>query len=166
MTAAEWKPPSWTEIARWHGARAVEYANTNVTEDGGPWASEVNAEIAAHFAMKDNPSLRLDGPTAEEQAKTFDDALAVFLWYVTEREKQHAKQMGITPATFEAMPGRRYIRIVRITNQRMAFCFIEKSTGNVLKTDGWERPAAHPRGTIYGGPEGYGVDIHGARYLR
>ena len=65
--------------------------------------------------------------------------------------------------------GRKYVRIV-VTNDgsggRSVFCFINRENGDVLKAAGWKAPAKHARGTIYGEPEGYGVDEFGANYLR
>lgn len=65
---------------------------------------------------------------------------------------------------------RKYVRIVMHlkidkSNQRSVFCFIEKSTGNVLKAGSWEAPAKHARGNIYEiGKEGVGE--YGANYLK
>jgi len=68
----------------------------------------------------------------------------------------------------EAMEGVKYVRIVRTDGiGRSAYCFIEKSTGNVLKCDGYKRPAKGVRGSIYSQTfEGYGVTVYGAVYAR
>ena len=62
--------------------------------------------------------------------------------------------------------GKKYIRIISTSyGSRSAFCFIEKSTGNVLKPAGWNGPAPQPRGNIYQiGKEGVGR--WGALYLK
>jgi hypothetical protein len=62
-------------------------------------------------------------------------------------------------------PGRRYVRIVADHGvSRFAFAFIDRTTGDVLKPDGWKRPAKHARGNIYK-PGALGVTGHGAHYL-
>lgn len=45
-----------------------------------------------------------------------------------------------------------------------AYCFIEFSTGNVLKAETWSRPHPRPRGNIFT-PDNYGVEWYGAKYI-
>ncbi len=66
--------------------------------------------------------------------------------------------------------GRRYVRIVktlyRDPTNRSVFCFVDTTTGNVLKAAGWKAPAKHARGNIYADDNGAGaVSAYGARYL-
>lgn len=70
--------------------------------------------------------------------------------------------------TFEFMFGPKYIRVVTKDGGqgRSAFCFIDRSNGDVLKTASWKSPAKGARGNIFKGPEGYGVGQYGANYLR
>ena len=52
-------------------------------------------------------------------------------------------------------------------NNRSAYCFVEKSTGNILKADGWKRPAKGARGNIHTAQHGAEfINWHGAAYLR
>jgi len=45
--------------------------------------------------------------------------------------------------------GKKYIRVVRADqSSRSAHSFIEIETGNILKSDGWKRPANGSRGHI------------------
>lgn len=62
--------------------------------------------------------------------------------------------------------GRKYIRICAPSGPgRSAFCFVEVATGNVLKADGWKKPARGARGNIYAADfGGYGVTEFGAQY--
>ena len=62
--------------------------------------------------------------------------------------------------------GIKFIRIVATYhNNRSVHCFIERSTGNVLKAASWKAPAKHARGNIFQvGREGVGA--YGANYLR
>jgi hypothetical protein len=51
--------------------------------------------------------------------------------------------------------GRRYIRVWSVPERnpedRSAYAFIDRTTGDVLKADGWKRPASNfPRGNILG----------------
>lgn len=64
--------------------------------------------------------------------------------------------------------GKRYIRIVvQRGMQRSVYCFVERETGNVLKADGWKRPAKHARGNIRDSKQGMGgVTQYGGVYLR
>lgn len=53
--------------------------------------------------------------------------------------------------------GPKYIRIVSGTgDQRSAWAFVDTTTGNVLKTDGWKRPAKGIRGNIFDAQNGTG----------
>jgi len=67
-----------------------------------------------------------------------------------------------------AMIGQKYIRIVseRGADGRSAFCFIDRSNGDVLKCEGWKRPARHARGNIHDAQNGLGgITQYGGRYL-
>jgi hypothetical protein len=67
------------------------------------------------------------------------------------------------------MDGKRYIRIVEVMsgNQRMAFAFIDKTNGDVLKTAGWNAPARHARGNLFDQWLGLKyVGPYGMAYLR
>lgn len=52
--------------------------------------------------------------------------------------------------------GKKYVRVVKVSHgkNKSAFGFICRETGNVLKADGWKRPARGPRGNIYSGKLG------------
>jgi len=51
--------------------------------------------------------------------------------------------------TISAMDGKRYVRIVRSDiSSRSAMAFIDKTTGDVLKSASWKAPAKHARGNI------------------
>jgi hypothetical protein len=92
-------------------------------------------------------------------------------WLKANRVSQYGyKDFG---ATF----GPKYIRIVSkdgFGHERhpydysygSAFCFIDRATGDVLKTASWKSPAKGVRGNIYGGPEKFGLTDYGAVYFR
>ena len=58
------------------------------------------------------------------------------------------------------MEGRRYLRIVLDTS---AYCFIDKTNGNVLKANSWKQPDHRIRGNIFS--ENVGVTEYGAVYF-
>lgn len=65
--------------------------------------------------------------------------------------------------------GRRYVRVVKSDDfgSRSVYCFVDQTTGNVLKADGWKRPAKHARANIYAEDGGLGgVGPYGAAYIR
>ena len=65
-------------------------------------------------------------------------------------------------------PGRRYWRVVATTDgQRSAFAFLDTTNGDVLKPDGWKRPAKHARGNVFDPANGAAaVGPYGPAYLR
>lgn len=67
--------------------------------------------------------------------------------------------------------GRKFIRVVvqRAGDElsRSAYCFVEKGTGNVLKPDGFKRPAKGVRSNIFAEDHGLsGITPWGAQYNR
>lgn len=65
--------------------------------------------------------------------------------------------------------GPRYIRVIKTTqgNQRSAFCFVDRATGDILKTAGWKTPAKGPRGNLFDSHKGLkAMTPFGAVYLR
>lgn len=71
--------------------------------------------------------------------------------------KQYANSEGSNPElTYD--PGRKYIRVVSSTwGQRSVFCFVDSTNGNVLKADGWKKPALNfARGNIFDDKHGTG----------
>lgn len=64
--------------------------------------------------------------------------------------------------------GRRYVRIVSSMPNgtcRKVFCFVERSTGRVLKSASWKAPAKHGRGNI-SEHASKSCTVYGAAYLR
>jgi hypothetical protein len=94
----------------------------------------------------------------------FADALAAFVEHAQSLQGDYdPDQISVSKG------GRKYLRIVRTRPHgggQEVFCFIEKTTGNVLKAAGWKAPAPGARGTIYneGHVSRYGVNEYGAVY--
>lgn len=65
-------------------------------------------------------------------------------------------------------PGRRYVRIVKSNGQtsRYVYCFVDKTNGDILKSETWKKPAKHARGNVYTTTDvSQAVNQHGANYL-
>ncbi len=70
---------------------------------------------------------------------------------------------GFEPTIYES--GKKYARIVKRTNGRSAFCFVDLANGNIHKADGWKAPEKkHVRGNIKNGADD--VTAYGTVYLR
>lgn len=102
----------------------------------------------------------------------FKVALEKFIAHANELRAAHYKRMGfnnISPekivATFD---GKKYIRVVNASHTGSGgsvYCFIERETGNVLKSASWKAPAKGVRGNIFAEtPDGYGITEYGAKY--
>ena len=52
---------------------------------------------------------------------------------------------GKVDYSFEIEEGRKYYKIVMVSNQRSVHAFIDKKTGDVYKPAGWQGPAKHVR---------------------
>lgn len=82
-------------------------------------------------------------------------------------DKHHADSPTAKPV-LSTMVGGKNIRVVITTwGQRSVFCFVDRATGDVLKADGWARPAKHARSNINADDFGMsGVTAYGGVYLR
>lgn len=100
----------------------------------------------------------------------FDAALSAWLKVAQDIVDADHARMGFTafpPGKVSVDPGgKKYLRIVKTDGaSRSAHSFIDLANGDVLKPDGWKRPAKGARGNIFdaGRP---GVSAYGALYLR
>lgn len=94
----------------------------------------------------------------------FRPALTAFL--AVAQAKAGARDTALTLLLEE---GRKYIRVVRSRGEfdRAVYCFIEKSTGHILKANSWATPAKGVRGTIFAEDCGASaINEYGANYLR
>jgi hypothetical protein len=108
--------------------------------------------------------------------KTFDQALADFIKAIQARDDARAQKdfpnlcVNGQMSKFYADPnGRKYIRIVREDvkgDHRSVHCFVDVASGDILKADGWKKPAKHARGSIYAANPMDGMDDYGAKYIR
>jgi hypothetical protein len=109
------------------------------------------------------------------RVELFCVALAVYC-------NQKSINSDIYKIVIEAQVGKKNVRIVRreqwinedkSVNEAIggsAHCFIDLENGNVLKADGWKRPAPQIRGNIFSEDfdigVGRGVSEYGAAYLK
>ncbi len=150
--------------------------------------AETLAEVDAFLAQPEpaepiggwqGPEPSADAPSdPEADAKlAFDGALESFLMraqtMIDEYYAKHYKNLKAPKLVKD--PGRRYVRIwrreldndgnIRNDNRGSAYCFIDKN-GDILKPDGWKKPAKHARGNIFDADPLEAVNPHGANYLR
>lgn len=81
-----------------------------------------------------------------------NDRIELFLKLLGEMYAEHFRinKFQWEPPVFIRQTGPKYIRIVlteRGTNS--VYCFIDRSNGDILKSDGWKKPAKGARGSIY-----------------
>lgn len=75
---------------------------------------------------------------------------------------------------FEVMKGGRYARVVQTLGigsnhpSRCAYCFIDLTNGDILKTGSWKAPAKNGvRGNIFAPDFGLSrCDVYGVKYIR
>jgi hypothetical protein len=120
--------------------------------------------------MDDNRMDALRKRYGRAEGLSFDDALAAFLAKAQAIIDDHyARNYPTQGAVLTAERGPRYVRIVRSykgETSRSAHCFIDTTNGDVLKADGWKKPAKHARGNIFAENAVAGMGPHGALYLR
>jgi len=60
--------------------------------------------------------------------------------------------------------GRRYIKVIK---DRSVHAFIDRTNGNILKPEGWSKPAKHARGNLSDQHDGLGMmGPYGPAYLK
>jgi hypothetical protein len=67
----------------------------------------------------------------------------------------------------EIMVGPKYARIVRVSpGERSVHGFIDLANGDLLKADGWKKPAKHARGNMFAANPLAGCGPYGMQYIR
>lgn len=102
--------------------------------------------------------------------------LNLFLESLRSAHRQHDAESGSvldSVLEFETpRPGQKYVRFTKRlgTSNRSAYCFVDLRNGDILKPDGWKRPAKHARGNIRIGNAANwfngALGPYGAAYLR
>lgn len=63
------------------------------------------------------------------------------------------------------MDGKKFVRVTKEGIQTSAFCFIDKTNGDVLKAAGWKAPARGARGNLFDSKGGLGrITPYGTEY--
>jgi len=84
-----------------------------------------------------------------------------------EREEDTEEERVARRRALSFEKGRKYWRVVATQyGQRSAFCFLDSTTGDVLKPAGWAGPAQHARGSVFDADGGLTcVGPYGVAYL-
>jgi hypothetical protein len=99
---------------------------------------------------------------------SFDGAMGKFKAHAQKQIDDYYKANfpnSKTKPTLHYSDGEKYIRVTKVEPGQKtgsAHSFIDKATGDVLKPDGFKRPAKGARGNIFSGD--FGVNEHGANY--
>ena len=153
-------------IAHSRFCKALDAANADLAVQAAP---------APVVPVVDAPAN--DGAIVMTPEAAFDAALATFMAHCQKMiddqcnaslpeliRTSHRTTLSIDPG------GIRYIRIVRTSGgQRSVYCFIERVTGNILKSESWKRPAKGVRGSIFAPADrnyAGAVTEYGAAYAR
>ena len=84
-------------------------------------------------------------------------------------QTQWAKSFNIgSPPAIKITPAVKYARIVLVQHgdQGSAYGFIDMTTGDLLKSDGWKKPAKHARGNLFSDNPLAGCGPYGMAYLK
>lgn len=93
----------------------------------------------------------------------FDEKFASFFQGVTKLLNEHQNQVNFF-REISVEHGRRYAKVVV---GGAAFCFIDRTNGDVLKSASWRAPAKHARGNIFDAHNGLRyITPYGVAYLR
>lgn len=102
----------------------------------------------SHTLTDEDSANRRPGADRED----FEAALGAFLQTIRDYQAAYwAKNYpNLVPPTIDVDPGyKKYVRVVQDNHtQRSVFCFVDVASGDILKADGWRRPAKHARGSI------------------
>jgi hypothetical protein len=105
--------------------------------------------------------------TPETLTEKFDSWLASCQKIIADYYAEHYSNLEVPQLSVEKNP--RYWRVVETKHgdQRSVYCFIDPMTGDVLKSDGWKRPAKGARGNLFDDTNGMGrMTVYGAAYNR
>jgi hypothetical protein len=113
----------------------------------------------------------------ENHLESFEEALARFVFVMQQAINEYFRTeypglhlRGQVPQLVVDPNGVKYVRVVQRdkgSEHGSAWCFVEVATGNILKCDGYKRPAKGVRGSIYAKDfNGYGCTTYGPKYAR
>jgi hypothetical protein len=106
---------------------------------------------------------------AEARRIGFEHALARWLAGLHEATREYyiARFVSLVAPTFATERGTRYVRVVTVdpNGGRSAYCFVDTTTGDLLKPAGWKGPAKGARGSIFAADSLAGCGPYGVAYL-
>lgn len=112
-------------------------------------------------------------PTDLENIKIDDEMKARLEEFLTRLQTlintHYEKFDHVEAPMLEIDPGRRYLRIAirRDDGSRYVHCFIDTTNSDILKSEGWKKPAKHARANLNDDDYGMsGVTVYGAVYIR
>jgi hypothetical protein len=103
---------------------------------------------------------------------SFDDALTSFVAGSKAIIDQYHARKGYTfgADNLGYTVGKRYVRVHTCDAEmkpQSAYCFVDRTNGDVLKPAGWKTPAKHARGNIFAEDNGLSrMGPYGPEYLR
>jgi len=102
-------------------------------------------------------------PVTKEEVQAFATAADEV---IKENYDLHGYTFG-DPKPLEITFGRRYAKVIDVSQGRSAWAFVDMATGEILKAASWAAPAKHARGTILAEDHGKSaVSAYGPHYLR
>lgn len=97
----------------------------------------------------------------EKTATEFNAAFGE--WMAAAQEKVNAGYVRFSHVKAPVLKyevGNKYVKVVTPSS---VFCFVDRTTGDVLKAASWKAPAKHARGNLFTGK--IGVTAYGAEYM-
>lgn len=113
------------------------------------WGGEDLPNVDFLVELPDIPILR-QGMAAFQTDPKIDAAIKEFVEFVTNTIHTNMKKnfANLPLPKVYAEWGQRYVRIVKEDNQRVVFGFVDRTNGDILKAEGWKKPAKHARGNV------------------
>ena len=133
-------------------------------------SAELNQMLTPEKPSVTLTTMNVTPTNKNEVLLTKDTTNLVFKCFMNHLHENFLTQYGNQSFTYDV--GRKYIRVwaIGFSGGRSAYCFIDRETGDVLKTATWKAPAKNgPRGNLYdgvGNTNCYGVTQYGAYYFR
>ncbi len=162
------------KMAEFHGPVAIDYGSSvRVSIPRSNYKESSEAAVLAWMCAAEGVQQNTDPiskvpANANPEVLVALDAFIPHLQAIT-TEYYSTKYPTLPIDTIGMEYGKKFARIFKINNSggRSVHCFIDLTTGDVLKAAGWKAPAKGVRGNILArDPSKYGVTVYGANYLR
>ena len=141
------------------------YSNIHVNDD-----HDIMAPFSDSYHQWKQASERMskvdDVEVPDDKMNDFDTRFMVFFegCVTINRDYMALSFPSLKLDKFSFKKGRRYMKVVR---EGSVHCFVDTTTGDVLKAASWSAPAKHARGNIFDEKNGLGwMGEYGPAYLR